>query len=286
MKIKISTDSTADIPKELCEKFNISVLPLSVRHKNNEYLDSQTITPQEIYDLLENSDELPVSAQVPIPVYTELFEKTLNEGYTHLIHISLNSKGSGTYQAALLARDLFFEENPDAKSKLDITVIDSKTYSLAYGIAAIHAAKMAQNGEDAEKIIEVINEWLLNAQVLFLPLDLKFVKKSGRISAAAAFVGDAMGLKPIITFVDGESKITEKVRGEANAINALLQACLKTRKPGTDYALAFGNNPEAFAKFKNLCENSFDIPPTAVYPIGGIIAMNAGPNMIGIIFRK
>ena len=118
-----------------------------------------------------------------------------------------------------------------------------------------------------------------------MPLNLKCVKKSGRISPAAAFVGDVIGLKPLITFEDGEAKILEKVRGDNNAISALLERCLKERRPGTNYALIYGNNTEAFGKLKNACTAALDIPPIAEYQVGCVIGINTGPNIVGILYR-
>ena len=108
-KIKIATDSTADIPKSLVEELNIAVLPLTILAGDKEYLDGVDITPEEFYRILETADKMPVSSQVSVTLYQELFEKTWREGYTDIIHVILNSKGSGTYQAGVLARDLFLE---------------------------------------------------------------------------------------------------------------------------------------------------------------------------------
>lgn len=116
-KIKIATDSTADIPKSFCEQLNISVLPLTVLAEGKEYRDGIDITPQEFYQIIDSSKTLPVSSQVASYLYTELFEATWESGYTDLIHVTLNSKGSGTYQAAILTRDLFYEEHPEAKEE-------------------------------------------------------------------------------------------------------------------------------------------------------------------------
>lgn len=286
MKIKIATDSTADIPKEFCEQLNISVLPLTIQHEDREYRDGIDITPDEMYEILDTAKKLPVSAQVGLPLYTELFENTWKQGYTDLVHVSVNSKGSGTYQAAILARTMFFEEHPEAKDCIAIHIIDSKTYSMAYGIGVIEAAQMVQRGANVEQVIAHIEDWLENVRPLFVPLDLKCVKKSGRISPAAAFVGDAIGLKPVITFEDGEARIIGKVRGENKAISTLLEYCMKERKPGTNYVLVYGNNSEAFEKFKKAMTEVAEQPPLTEYPVGCVISINTGPNIIAVVYRK
>lgn len=284
-KIKIATDSTADIPVNFCEELNISVLPLTIRANDKDYRDGIDISTHEFYKILEESQTLPVSSQVSVKLYSELYENTYKEGYTDLIQVTLNSKGSGTYQAAVLSKNIFFEENPDAKDKFNIHIIDSKTYSMAYGIPVIEGAQMIKSGASVEEIIAHINDWLEHTRAMFVPLVLRFVKKSGRISPAAAFVGDALGLKPLITFEDGDAKIVSKARGEKNAIKMLLDRCLSERRPGTNYALVYGNNTETFNELKSACSKTLDCPPIAEYHVGCVIGLNTGPNMVGIMYR-
>ncbi|MDO5124090.1 MAG: DegV family protein [Eubacteriales bacterium] len=284
-KIKIATDSTADIPKDLCEKLNISVLPLTIIHEDNEYRDGIDISKEDFYHILETAQKLPSSSQVKVNMYTRLFTRCREEGYTDLIQVTLNSKGSGTFQAAELAKALFFESHPEAIEKFRIHIIDSKTYSMAYGLPVIEAAQMIDSGANVQEVIDHIEEWLVHSRPLFVPLNLKCVKKSGRISPAAAFVGDVIGLKPLITFEDGEAKIIGKARGEKSAISALIDRCINERKPGTNYVLVYGNNSEAFEQLKRACEKNLEIPPLVEYQVGCVIGINTGPNMIGILYR-
>ncbi len=285
-KIKISTDSTADIPKKYREELNISVLPLTViTEDEKEYRDGIDITPVEFYRIIDASSKLPMSSQVASSLYIRLYEETWAAGYTDLIHTTLNSKGSGTYQAAILTKTLFFEEHPDAKKNFHIHIIDSMTYSMTYGIPVIEAAQMVQLGASVEEIIEHITEWLAHTRPLFVPLNLRCVKKSGRISPAAAFVGEAIGLKPMITFENGDAKIIRKIRGEQKAISTLVDICLKERKPGSNYAIVYGNNTKAYEQLKDACAQVMDQPPLTDYEVGCVIAINTGPNMIGIIYR-
>lgn len=286
-KIKISTDSTADIPVDVREKYDISVLPLTIIADGKEYKDSYDITPIEFYNLMEECKDTPTSSQVATSVYTEFFEKCLKDGYTDIIHTTLNSKGSGTYQAAVLSRDLFYEENPDAENQLKIHIIDSKLYTMAYGWAVVDAAQKVQNGEnDVEKIIADIEEWVENARATFVPMTLKYVKKSGRVSAAAAFVGDALGLKPVISFENGESVVLTKIRGEKNAVDGLLKMVKEVMKPNTPYVLILGSNQERNEAFRVAAENTLGTPPAMECQVGCIIAINSGHDMVGITYRK
>lgn len=284
MKIRITTDSTADIPRDLCAKWGIRVVPLTILCEGKEYRDGVDITPQEVYRVLESSQPLPVSSQVAVEAYLELFEETMAEGCTDQIHVSINSKGSGTYQAGILARSMFYEAHPQAEGVFRIHLIDSLTYSMAYGLAVVEAARLAAEGRPVEEILAKIADWVAHSRPLFVPMDLKCVKKSGRVSAAAAFVGDALGLKPLITFEDGESKILAKIRGRNKVVSSLMERCLSERKPGSPYAIVYGDNREIFEQMQAACAEKMDIPPLAEYPVGCIIAINTGPNMIGLIY--
>ncbi len=284
-KIRIATDSTADIPKSFREELNIAVLPLTILAGDKEYRDGVDIQPSEFYKIIDASTKLPASSQVSTTLYTQLFEETWKEGYTDLIHVTINSKGSGTYQAAVMSRDMFYEDHPEARETLQIHILDSMTYSMSYGIPVIEAARMIRDGASLEAVLTFLEEWLPHARPMFVPLNLKCVKKSGRISPAAAFVGDAIGLKPLITFEDGEAKILSKARGENAAITALVQTCLKERKPGTSYAIVHGYNMEALDKLRKACAEVMDQPPLTEYEVGCVIGINTGPDMVGIIYR-
>lgn len=285
-KIKIATDSTADIPANMRDQLGIEVLPLTIIHEGKEYKDGYDLTSEQFFNILDTSDEVPTSSCITPVLFTELYEKTYNEGYTDLILTLINSKGSSTFQGALMMRDAFYEDNPEAKDKLNIHLIDSRTYSLGYGWAVMEAAKMAAKGASVDEIKSVMQEWLDNVRPVFLPANLKFVKKSGRISAAAAFVGDALGLKPVITFENGESKIISKIRGEKKAIKEFVDIIEKERKPGTPYILITSNNKEKCEQLRTACIERLGQEPEFSTPVGCIISINTGPDFVGIIYRR
>ena len=285
MRIKIGTDSTADIPREVRERLDINVLPLSVVHEGREYVENVDITPEEFYVTLENCEKIPTSSQVTTQAYVDFYEKTFAAGYTDLIQISLNAKGSGTFQSGVVAKDLFFEAHPEAAGKFAIHNVDSETYSMLYGHAVIKAAEMARNGASVEEIIAKVERMVKSVRGVFVPLTLRFVKKSGRVSAAAAFLGDAMGLKPVITFENGESKIISKIRGEKHVVSELCDLCAKERAEGTPYVLIRGNNEKMNEEMREAFVAAFG-QPEYEYNIGCIIAMNTGPDMVGMVYYR
>ena len=279
--IKFMTDSAADIPAGVREELNIQVLPFPIAMEDRELRDGFDFTPEEFYDMLLAAPQIPTHAQLNPYLFSQCYEQALKEGCTDLIYTCINSKGSATFQNAVQARDEFYEDHPGA---MRIHLIDSRTYTMCYGYPVMEAAGMAAAGASVEEIVAYLQDWTGRARVLFTPLDLRFAKKSGRVSAAAAFVGDALGLKPIMTFQDGESKILAKVRGEKNVIPTMLDLCQKDRRAGTPYLLVRGNNAAQSDKLHQQAAETLGQEPVLDYPIGGVIAINAGPNLIGIVY--
>ncbi len=284
-RIKFTTDSAADIPVSLREELAIQVLPFPIAMGDREYADGFDFTPEEFYDMLLSAPQIPTHAQLNPYVFEELFEQAYEAGYTDLIHTSINSKGSATCSNAFQARGDFYRDHPEAEETFHIHIIDALNYTMGYGWAVVQGAKMAAEGAEAQAVVDFIQDWVDHVRVVFAPLDLRFAKKSGRVSAAAAFVGEALGLKPVMTFTDGESKILAKVRGEKAVVAKLAEMCKSGRKEGTPYLMIQGNNTEQSEKLLEVCRQELGEEPALSYHIGGVIAINAGPNLIGIIYR-
>lgn len=282
--IKFMTDSAADIPVSLREELGIRVLPFPIAMEDREYEDGFDFTPQEFYAMLLSNPQIPTHAQLTPFLFQQCFEDAWRAGYTDLIHTSINAKASATYQNAVQARDEFYEDHPEARDAFHIHLIDTGNYTMSYGWAVVRGAEMAAAGARAEEIVAYIKESMTRARVVFAPLDLRFAKKSGRVSAAAAFVGEALGLKPIMTFERGESKILSKVRGEKNVIPALLELCKKERGADSPYLLIRAGNDEQADKLLAACRRELGEDPALEYFIGGVISINAGPNLIGLIY--
>lgn len=283
--IKFMTDSAADIPQSLREEFNIQTLAFPIAVDGKEFQDGN-MDSKEFYQLLVSLPQIPTHAQLTPYIFEQEFQRAYEEGCTDLIYTSINSKASSTHQNAVQARDEFYEDHPEAKGKFNIRIIDSLTYTMAYGWAVVEGAKMARSGASAQEVEDFIRDWVEHVRILFVPYDLKFAKKSGRISAASAFVGEALGLKPIMTFEDGQSKVITKVRGEKNVIPALLNFCKEERDENTPYLLIRADREDQSDLLAQACTREFGAAPTLEYYLGAIIAINAGPNMTGIVYRK
>ncbi len=284
-RIKFVTDSASDIPPALREELGILVLPFPVAAGGKEYRDGFDYTPEQFYKYLLSAPQVPTHAQLNPFTFTECYEAAQEEGYTDLIYTSVNGKGSSTLQNAIQAREDFYRHDPEAKESFQITILDGGTYTMGYGWAVVQGARMAAGGAEPQEVLEWMRDWLDHVRVVFAPLDLRFAKRSGRISAAAAFMGEALGLKPVMTFLDGESKILAKVRGEKNVISTLVELCKTERKADTPYLLIRAGNQEQADSLLEASRQELGDSPALDFLIGGVIAINAGPNLIGLIYR-
>ena len=202
-RIQFLTDSAADIPADLRASLDIRVLPFPIAMEDREYLDQVDFTPDEFYSMLTAASQIPTHAQLTQFQFEACYKDAYDAGYTDLIYVSINDKASATYHNALQAYAEFQEEYPDSRDKLRVHVVNSKNYTMSYGWAVVQAAQRAAQGASVPELLDYIQDWVDHVRVLFVPLELRFAKKSGRISAAATFVGDALGLKPMMTFEDG-----------------------------------------------------------------------------------
>ena len=211
-KIHILTDSSSDIPHELVEAHGIEIVPIMLTHEGRSFREYYDITSAEYCRLLETSSEIPGTDMNKTKVLLESYNRAFERGCTHLLAVLINGGGSGTYQAACLAKSMFEEEQ--GEGKMTIEVIDSKTYTYIYGHIVVKAAEMREQGESFDAIVSVVKSRLNRVEAYLGVYSLKFLKKSGRISGGAAFVGEALGLKPISHVYDGAVKVCDKVRGE------------------------------------------------------------------------
>ena len=150
----------------------------------------------------------------------------------------------------------------------------------------VEAAKMVQRGDSAEHIIDFINNWVENCTIFFATYSLKYAKKSGRIPAAAAFVGDALGLKPIMRIFDHTITTDDKVRGEKLIIPTIVKKTAAEIEPQTPYCIVYGNDSTVCDDMAKAMYQKMGYPPAGFYQIGAAIAVNAGPKVVGVIFKK
>ena len=284
-KIKIMTDSACDISYESEKELGIDVLSFQIAIDGKDYLERQTITPHEFYELLSNCDDMPVTSQITTFRYVEQYKKIYDQGYKEIINITISSTGSNTYNSAKMAVDTFFDENPGAVGKFKIHVIDSKTYSGGYGYVVDEAAKKAKRGVSSDEIIAFLEDWFSCVEIYFAPYTLNQVKRSGRVSCAAAFMGELLGIRPLIKFEYGVAIIEEKIRGNNKIVPRIAELASKNMIPQTPYIIMVGSVKEHADDLASEMTRKVGYPPSGYYQVGSAVANNCGPEVAAIAYK-
>lgn len=272
--IRIITDSASDISQSEAKKLGITVIPLKVRFNNIEYIDDVTITNEEFFNRLVESDELPKTSQLTPFDYTNVFDMV--DKNDKAIVICLSGNLSGTYNSALLA----------ASDYPNIYVVDSKNVTIGQRLLVLRALELTKEYNDIEKILNILESEKKNIRLVALLDTLEYLKKGGRISATTAIVGGLLNIKPVLAIEDGKIVSIGKARGSKNGNNKLREKIeqyhgIDYKKP---YAVAYsGLDDSLLEKYisdsKDLCDKDLH-----KILIGSVIGTHIGPGAIAVAF--
>ena len=283
-KIHIFADSAGDIPQEYVEKYQIDILPVQVTHEGRTFREYYDMTPQRYWKLLEESDEIPRTSQVTPAQFLDCYRRAHENGCTHALGILMNAKGSGGFQSAGIAREMFYEEyGTDMRIKL----VDSETYTMIYGRVVLDAARMRDAGDSFDAILGVVRSRLKRCEAILGVYTLKHLKKSGRISGGAAFVGEALGLKPLSLVSAGAVTVCEKARGEKNLLPKMAEmAGRRAVAPEKQTAgLLYGDVDESkIAELERLLLEKAGFAAVERWPIGISVITNTGPKALAVMY--
>ena len=273
-KIKIITDSTADLSKEIYDKYDIEVLPLLINFGEESYLDGVEINPDKVFERIEKENILPTTAQVTPSRFVEAYKKYLGEGYK-IISIHMSSVMSGTYQSACIAKEMLETE--------DIIVIDSQNVTAALGMLVLKAAKLREKGYDILRMEEVLNTVKDKIKLSVYFESLEYLVRGGRISKTAGIVGSMLGIKLVLEIKDGLMAVKDKIRGNKKAIKKIISdlegASLDEEVP---VILIDVNNIEVKEALKEYLEtNNVDYVEC---PVGSSVSIHSGPGCCGLVF--
>lgn len=285
-KIKIMTDSASDVSVAQAEKYGIRLINFWLLVNDKECREHVDYTTKEFYDVLENSSELPHTSQILIADYLEAYESEYADGTTDLINVTIASIGSNSYNNACAAKEEFYKKHPDAEGKMNITVMDSRAYTGAYGLPVIEAAKKIQKGATVDEIIPFLQNWIDSSVIVCTAFTLKYARKSGRVGCVAAFVGEMLGLKPIIAFRYAVSETVAKIRGDKAVIPQLVDYAVEHMVPKTPYSVLVGSHSERSDEIIKLMKKKVGYEPTEIHEVGATIACHLGHDVTGIIIKE
>lgn len=283
-KIGFLTDSCSDIPQEFADKYGIEVVGFPINLDGVEYMERKDFTNDQFYQMMRDAQGVPTTAAITQLQWCEIYERYVDEGYTDLVHLCINSTGSSTYNNAVKGAEMLAEERPG--HKLNIQLIDSHTYSMPYGWYLCECARKVRNGGELATCVEEMKQSLDRVEICLAAYSLKQMKKSGRVSAAAAVVGDLLGIRPIISLNAGVSKVEAKVRGDA-AVPAAMIKWVESRVDSmkdTPYMVAYTSSTSKRDELVKACKKAFGHAPVIVFQLGGVVSANTGPDGIAIVY--
>ncbi|ADL07816.1 DegV family protein [Thermosediminibacter oceani] len=273
--VKIVTDSTADLPPDMVERYEIGIVPLKIFFGDEEYRDGIDITPDEFYKKLRTSPHHPRTSQPSPAEFVECYEKLATDA-THLISIHLSSKLSGTYNSAIVAGSMV---------DIPVDAVDSQGASMVLGFMAIEAAKAAREGKQPGEILDKVEGLKKRIRIYFLVDTLEYLQKGGRIGRAAAFLGNLLNIKPMLTFEDGLITPVERIRGKSKALNKLVEKVSQEAAKGPlTAAVVHSDCLEEALRFKELIEERFEFRELYLTSLGCVLGAHTGPGLIGIVY--
>ena len=222
MTIRIVTDSACDLPQQLVDQHRITIVPLSIRFGDKEYIDRKDLTKEQFWQMCSSSPVLPETAAPSPGQFETEFRRLKQEGATGIVVVSLSSDLSATIQSAELAARALAGE-------IDVRIVDSRSASIGEGITAVACAKKAAAGASIDEVV-ALGQQLAEKSKVWGALDtLENLKKGGRIGGAKAMLASALSIKPIIEVRGGKVEEGGKQRTRSKALAFLVE---KVRNAG------------------------------------------------------
>jgi DegV family protein with EDD domain len=275
--IAIVTDSTAYIPQELVDQYQIHVAPQILIWGEESFLDGVDMYPDEFYEKLKNSKQLPTTSQATVASFHKIFEPLVAQG-KQVVAIVISEKLSGTLQSARQAKAMF----PDAT----IALVDSRSAAMELGFQVLAAARAVEAGNSFQQVVDLAERAKQHTGVFFVVDTLEFLHKGGRIGGAARLFGTAINLKPILQVADGQVESFEKVRTKAKAYARLLDVVEERLqgKPNVRIAtLHAAAEPDAKQLLADAAKRVSPIE-TIISQVSPVVGTHVGPGTVGLAY--
>ncbi len=278
-RVAIVTDSTAYIPKDYLDQYNISVVPQVLIWGDQTYEDGVNIQPDEFYQQLKNARVMPTTSQASIINMQNTFTKLLEQGYD-VLGVFLSAKLSGTLQSAAQGREAL------ASGKDKVEIMDSYTTAMAMGFQVLAAARAAADGASSAECKAVVNAASTNSGVYFVVDTLEFLHRGGRIGGAARLLGTALNLKPILSIQDGKVEAMERIRTKGKALERLLEIVAEKTAGKSQVRLA-SLHANAAVEGKEVLDRAVKLinPVESIFTsVSPVVGTHTGPGTIGLAY--
>lgn len=275
-KVAIVTDGTCSLTTTQGEQLGIHVAPIYVTLGEKTYRAGIDLDSEEFYRFLSASKKLPTTAQPTVTDFVNIYNKLAEEA-EEIVTILISHHMSATIQSAEMAREQF--------DKVPVHIIDSESVSLGLGMMAIAAARAAEEGQNAQAVLKLVENLKQKINVIFTVNTLEYLHKGGRIGGATAFLGTALDIKPILYIKNGRIEPLEKQRTRKRSISRLVELMEKNvgEKP-VHVAILHGNVPEESRKLEQSIRSQFNCVELITSDMGPVIGTHAGPGTLGLVF--
>lgn len=278
----ITADSPCDLPKDITEKREITIVPLSVLLGEVSYRDGIDIKPQAIYDNVSKTKVLPKTSAVPIGQYYDLFKKLTEDG-SEVVHISLSSGISSSYQNAVNAASEFS----------GVHIVDSRSLCHGFGLLVLKVADFRDKGLDAKKIADKVRKLVPKTSATFVINNLDYLHKGGRCSGVTKLGANLLGIKPEIAVnaETGTLDVSKKYRGKIDAVYKNYAKDILKNSDKMDKSRIFISNSGDVSKetimfVKGLFEGTGKFEEIIIADAGCVISSHCGPKTFAIFYIK
>lgn len=278
MTFKILTDSTADLPESWTQEHDVQVLGLTIQLDGQTYetVGPDKLTSEQLLAKMESGSK-PTTSQINVGQFEDVFRQYAQEG-TAVLYVAFASALSGTYQSAVMAREIVLEDYPEAI----ITILDTKAASMGEGLLVMKAAEARAAGQSLEQTAALLQSLVPRVQTYFLVDDLNHLMRGGRISKAAALMGSLVNIKPIIAVTaDGSLDSVAKVRGKKKAQAEVVRMTLETISDPR-VVVAYAGEKEVAENVKEQLLASGQVTEVLILPLGPVISTHTGPGTLGL----
>ena len=280
MTFKILTDSTADLPESWALENDVQILGLTIQLDGITYetVGDKKLTSEQLLSKMEAGSQ-PTTSQINVGQFEDIFRGYAEIGMP-VLYIAFASVLSGTYQSAVMARDMVLEDFPEAV----IRIIDTKAASMGEGILVMKAVEAKAAGQSLEQVVALIKSLVPKVKTYFLVDDLNHLMRGGRISKTAALMGSLINIKPVIAVKgDGRLDSVAKVRGKKKAQTEVVRMTLEDiADPRVVIAYAGADSQEVAQVLKNQLLASEQVNEVLILPLGPVISTHTGPGTLGL----
>lgn len=278
MATAIITDSTSYINPQLIEKYDIKIASLYVVFGQDDIKETE-ISNEDFYQRMEK-EGIPISSQPALGELVDMMKAELDKG-NDIIGVFLSSEFSGTFNSVSLIKAELEEQYPNRR----IEIIDSRSNSMQLGFAALTGARLAKENKGYDEIIQAINDNIQRSRFLFIPDNLTYLEKGGRIGKAGALVGNVLKITPILTVENGTTEIFKKVRTKKKAIETMINKMMSDHELATvkEIAIHHINCEDEALDLKAKLEDLIDVE-IIISSIGPVIGLHVGPGAVGLVY--